>query len=327
MSLGPDEHARQSGDRPDPVARLVEIGPPAQLVDDDVAQHLPAGGQEERQEGDQHGERAGDRVGARRPEPAARLAGRGHDQPREDDRRDERAPDLDGTREPDEDPDGGRLAPGHPRPIDGAGPGVGQRQQRQEQERALGGDQPRRPFDAHGDDPDGVQERGGERGASTAARRDQADEERVGRAKRHEAEPGGGECRSVGREPAEGGERAEQVHDPRRVQQGEVAIGDPTVDEREGGAHVDAVVVVDDPVHASRQQDRHEADDEGRDGDRRELPQQRSVNSEALSERSTGRRGGGSVGHRSWVPRVVRLPRAGDGGQPRMSETAAHRDV
>ncbi len=143
----------------------------------------------------------------------------------------------------------------------------GQGEEREQEEGVLGCDEPGRPFHIGCDLPHRIQEAGEERRPPPQSAGDEHDQTGIHCPQDHEAEPGRGECRRVADDPAQGGERGQDVEDAWWMEQQEVAVRDPPMDQRDRRAEVHAVVVVDQAVEPAATEDRDEADEERQPAD------------------------------------------------------------
>ena len=150
-------------------------------------------------------------------------------------------------------------------------------QERDQQQRVLCCDQPRRPLHPGRHDPDRVQRSRGKGRRSARPGADEANEDRVQAAQQHHADASRGERVAVRRDGAERGERHQRVDDAGWVEHQEVAIDDPAVDQGQRRPHVHAVVIVDHPVETSGEQHGDQADEERDQSESDELPQQRRL--------------------------------------------------
>ena len=235
------------------------------LVEEDVADHLRTRDEEER--APDGGDRDGAADDGREHWSDGRLerSPMDRDEPAEDDREWDDAPHLEPDVEPEQDAGHG-APPGARGQRLRAFPRSGEDEQREQQQRALRGDEPRRPLDVRRHLPHDVDGARGERRASPGAARDQRHEHDVHGAEHHEREPRGGEPGGVADQVPERGERREHDQDPGWVQQQEVAIRDAPVEQRDRRPEVDAVVVGHRAEQAAAPEHGDQADGQG-DGD------------------------------------------------------------
>ena len=146
--------------------------------------------------------------------------------------------------------------------TDADAPRAGEQQQCAEHEQVLWRVQVRAPLADRRHVPGGIEPRREQTRCATISAGDQASEDGVHRTHRHDRQASRRECGRVADRGSQHGERDEQHRHARRVEQQDVAVGQLAVDERDGSAEVDAVVVGEVPIEPATDEDRTRTDEE-----------------------------------------------------------------